>query len=110
MQDGPRPLEGVQVEDTEGMRAELVQLRTALARRPVIDMAKGAIMALTRCDEDAAFRQLSEVSQTNNVKLFDLATALLADLRRGEPSGLDAGGGAEREVDRLVRKTWTRLG
>ncbi|WP_432513117.1 ANTAR domain-containing protein [Kineococcus sp. SYSU DK001] len=109
MQDGPRPVEGVQGDDPESMRAELAQLRTALTRRPVIDMAKGALMALTRCDEDSAFRQLSEVSQTHNVKLFDLATALLADLRRGPADG-EAVGEADAEVDRLVQKTWTRLG
>ena len=87
-------------DEVEAMRSELAQLRNALARRPVIDMAKGAIMALTACDEDAAFQQLSTVSQTHNVKLFDLATALLADLR-GEAGG-------EAGALRLVRERWTR--
>ena len=86
--------------DLEAMRDELAQLRTALTRRPVIDLAKGAIMALTRCDEDEAFRQLSEVSQTHNVKLFDLAGALLGDLRGTASEGGD--------VEQLVRKNWTR--
>lgn len=99
MQEATRQLEGVH-DEVDTMRSELTQLRTALSRRPVIDMAKGAIMALTQCDDDAAFRQLAEVSQTHNVKLFDLASALLADLR-GEP-------GAAEDVRRLVRKTWTR--
>ncbi|WP_432548814.1 ANTAR domain-containing protein [Kineococcus sp. SYSU DK004] len=71
-------------DDVAALRAELEQLRTALTRRPVIDMAKGAVMALTRCDEETAFRQLSQVSQQHNVKLFDLASALLAELREGE--------------------------
>ncbi|WP_380170388.1 ANTAR domain-containing protein [Kineococcus sp. DHX-1] len=88
--------------DVDALRAELAQLRTALTRRPVIDMAKGAIMALTRCDEDAAFRQLSQVSQTHNVKLYDLASALLADLQRADAPEPD------RDVDRLVRRNWTR--
>ncbi|MEZ0491066.1 ANTAR domain-containing protein [Kineococcus sp. TBRC 1896] len=92
--------------DVGALRAELAQLRTALTRRPVIDMAKGAIMALTRCDEDAAFRQLSEVSQTHNVKLYDLASALLGDLRRSGTAAQD--GGDQREVDRLVQRNWTR--
>lgn len=87
-------------DDAETLRNELTQLRTALTRRPVIDMAKGAIMALTRCDDDAAFKQLSQVSQTHNIKLFDLASALLADLR-GESS--DNG-----DTQQLVRRTWTR--
>jgi AmiR/NasT family two-component response regulator len=82
------------------LQAELEQLRTALTRRPVIDMAKGAIMALTRCDEDTAFRQMSEVSQTHNVKLFELAAALLRDLQQDAPG--------PAEVDRLVGENWTR--
>lgn len=88
--------------DTDALRAELAQLRTALSRRPVIDMAKGAIMALTKCDEATAFRQLSQVSQTHNVKLYDLASALLADLQRADAAEPD------RDVDRLVRRNWTR--
>jgi AmiR/NasT family two-component response regulator len=90
-------------EQVDTLQAEVEQLRTALTRRPVIDMAKGAIMALMRCDEDTAFRQLSQVSQTHNVKLFDLASALLGDLQRA-----DAPAAGAREVDRLVQRNWTR--
>lgn len=87
--------------DVAALQAEVLQLRTALKRRPVIDMAKGAVMAFTRCDEDTAFRTLSEISQTHNVKLFDLASALLADL----PTGA-AGTGGQAGV--LVARHWTR--
>lgn len=87
--------------DVAALQAEVQQLRTALKRRPVIDMAKGAIMVFTRCDEDAAFRTLSDVSQTHNVKLFDLATALVADL----PHGAD---GVEGQAGQLVARLWTR--
>jgi len=87
--------------DVAALQAEVQQLRTALKRRPVIDMAKGAVMAFSRCDEDAAFRTLSGVSQTHNVKLFDLATALLADL----PEGSTGAGGQAGE---LVARFWTR--
>ena len=99
MHDGSTRLDGA-LDEVEAMRSELEQLRTALSRRPVIDMAKGAIMALTRCDEDAAFGQLSQVSQAHNVKLFDLAAALLADLR-GPGTGT-------RPADRLVQENRTR--
>jgi hypothetical protein len=102
MQDGSRHGARVQEEahqDVETMRNELAQLRTALTRRPVIDMAKGAIMALTRCDEDIAFKQLSEASQAHNVKLFELASVLLADLR-GEETG-------SADTRQLVQKNWT---
>jgi AmiR/NasT family two-component response regulator len=103
MQDASRrhvEAQDVAHDEVETMRSELAQLRTALTRRPVIDMAKGAIMALTKCDDDDAFKQLSQVSQTHNVKLFELATALLADLR-------GAGTGAS-DVEQLVQKHWTR--
>ncbi|MEW1958176.1 ANTAR domain-containing protein [Kineococcus sp. NPDC059986] len=102
--DAPHPTTGRGPDgtDTAALQAELAQLRTALTRRPVIDMAKGAIMALTRCDEDTAFRQLSQVSQTHNVKLYDLASALLSDLRRAEAAPGNA------EVDHLVQRNWTR--
>ncbi|MFB9375813.1 ANTAR domain-containing protein [Kineococcus gynurae] len=68
--------------EVDALRAELDQIKRALQRRPVIDLAKGAIMALTACTEDAAFKRLSTASQTHNVKLFDVSSALVADLTR----------------------------
>ncbi|WP_369056172.1 ANTAR domain-containing response regulator [Kineococcus terrestris] len=96
-------------DDPAALRAELEQLRTALTRRPVIDMAKGAVMAMTRCDEETAFRQLSQVSQQHNVKLFDLASALLADLREGErpPRRAAAPPGRSATPRELTRHYWT---
>jgi len=81
-------------EEVAQLREEVTQLRAALSRRPVIDLAKGVVMALTGCDETQAFRELSQISQTHNVKLFDLATALLADL-----PAVRAGGGVLRRRD-----------
>jgi len=75
-------------EEVAQLREEVAQLRAALSRRPVIDLAKGVVMALTGCDETQAFRELSQISQTHNVKLHDLATGLLADL----PAVRDGGG------------------
>src|SRR4051812_45293723 len=60
-------------EEVAQLQEEVAQLRAALSRRPVIDLAKGVVMALTGCDETQAFRELSQISQTHNVKLFDLA-------------------------------------
>ncbi|WP_432520833.1 ANTAR domain-containing protein [Kineococcus sp. SYSU DK006] len=87
-------------DELEALRTEVAQLRTALSRRPVIDMAKGAIMAIVHCDEDTAFRQLAAVSQEHNVKLHDLASALVGDLARPAPP--------VSEADRLVQEHWTR--
>ncbi len=57
---------------------ELEQLRAALASRPVIDLAKGVLMAVHRCDDDTAFAELARVSMECNVKVARLA-ALLAE-------------------------------
>ncbi|WP_432492073.1 ANTAR domain-containing protein [Kineococcus auxinigenes] len=105
-----RPGEHAEVEQ---LRTEVEQLRVALTRRPVIDMAKGAVMAVARCDEDTAFQQLSRVSQAHNVKLFDLATALLQDLpasatgvppREPRPTPTTV-----RDPRELVARLWTRV-
>ncbi|MEW2569528.1 ANTAR domain-containing protein [Streptomyces sp. NPDC047070] len=63
---------------------EIAQLRTALERRPVIDMARGVLMALWSCSADDAWGVLVNVSQHSNTKLYDIAEAVLATLR-GEP-------------------------
>jgi hypothetical protein len=56
---------------------ELRQLRAALASRPVIDLAKGVLMAVHRCDEQAAFAELSRVSMQSNIKVARLAQLLV---------------------------------
>jgi ANTAR domain len=56
---------------------ELPQLRAALAARPVIDLAKGVLMAVRRCDEDAAFAELARVSMESNLKVARLAELLV---------------------------------
>ena len=99
--------------ELERLRAEVAQLRTALDRRPVIDMAKGAVMAVARCDEETAFQQLSRVSQSHNVKLFDLAQALVQDLpasaRHVAPREPQPVPRTVRDLDRLVACHWTRV-
>ncbi|WP_407699975.1 ANTAR domain-containing protein [Streptomyces liliiviolaceus] len=54
---------------------EIAQLRTALERRPVIDMARGVLMALWSCSADDAWEVLVNVSQHSNTKLYDIAEA-----------------------------------
>lgn len=53
------------------------QLQSALASRPVIDLAKGVIMVLRRCDQDAAFAELVKVSRDHNIKVAELAECLV---------------------------------
>ncbi|WP_432488238.1 ANTAR domain-containing protein [Kineococcus sp. SYSU DK018] len=98
--------------ELEQLRTEVAQLRAALERRPVIDMAKGAVMAVARCDEGTAFEQLSRVSQRHNVKLFDLASALLQDLPAGAadvpPREQLPVPATVRDARELAARHWTR--
>jgi AmiR/NasT family two-component response regulator len=54
------------------------QLRTALASRDVIGQAKGVLMERHRIDAEEAFDRLVRESQVRNVKLRDVAQALVA--------------------------------
>jgi response regulator NasT len=58
--------------------AELDQLRTAMASRPMIDMAKGILIARHGCTPDEAFEMLSAASQRENRKLREVAVAVVA--------------------------------
>jgi GAF domain-containing protein len=57
-------------------------LQDALSSRAVIDQAKGIIMGQRRCTADEAFQQLVAVSQDHNIKLRDVATALVQSMTR----------------------------
>lgn len=52
-------------------------LRTSINTRGVIGQATGIIMAIHRCDTEAAFARLTVMSQHQNVKLRDLASDLV---------------------------------
>ena len=60
------------------------QLRSSLASRTVIDQAIGVIMAQERCTQAQAFDLLRCASQNRNVKLRDLAAAIVTSVS-GEP-------------------------
>ncbi|MEU4245871.1 ANTAR domain-containing protein [Amycolatopsis sp. NPDC026612] len=61
---------------------EADQLREALRTRPVIDQAKGILMAQHRCSADEAFDMLRQRSQVTNTKLREVAQALVDDVTR----------------------------
>ncbi|MCA1220139.1 ANTAR domain-containing protein [Streptomyces sp. 8L] len=63
--------------ETEGLRREVDGLRHALESHPVIDMARGLVMAAGGCTPDDAWRVLVEVSQHTNIKLRDIAQSLV---------------------------------
>jgi hypothetical protein len=57
---------------------EVEELRDALASRAAIEQAKGIVMERQRCGPDEAFETLVRSSQTSNIKLRDIAAALVA--------------------------------
>ncbi|WP_019355606.1 ANTAR domain-containing protein [Streptomyces sp. AA1529] len=62
----------------DALDTEVGQLREALASRPVIDQARGMVMALAPCDAETAWQVLVRVSQHSNVKLRSVAAALVS--------------------------------
>lgn len=57
--------------------AHIAHLEQALASRPVIDQALGVLMAQNRCTRDQAFGILRRASQNRNIKLRDIAAAII---------------------------------
>ena len=57
--------------------AEISQLQEALASRSTIDQALGVLMAQNRCSRDQAFGILRRASQNRNIKLRDVAAAII---------------------------------
>ncbi|GAA3497944.1 hypothetical protein GCM10019016_050470 [Streptomyces prasinosporus] len=76
-----RAASAVALERAERLRvlqAEVEQLRRAIASRPVIDQARGVLMATYGCTSDEAWHILREASQLSNTKLRTVAAALTA--------------------------------
>ncbi|MDQ1032629.1 hypothetical protein QF035_010211 [Streptomyces umbrinus] len=65
------------------LRQEIDQLRQALGTRPVIDMARGILMAGFGCSAEAACEILVKVSQHSNTRLRDVADCLVEAARPG---------------------------
>jgi PAS domain-containing protein len=69
------------------LRDEVDGLRQAMRSRAIIDQAKGMLMERYGCTPDEAFDRLARLSQHANVKLADIASALVE-------SSLSPGAGA----------------
>jgi AmiR/NasT family two-component response regulator len=67
---------------------EVDDLRKALSTRPVIDQAKGVLMAKHGCTPDEAFEMLTDASQRANVKVREIAARIVSTMQDGadEPS------------------------
>lgn len=68
--------------DYQAMATEIMHLRRALTSRSTIDQAKGIIMAERRCTPGAAFDVLTRLSQDTNVRVADVAAALVYKAQR----------------------------
>jgi AmiR/NasT family two-component response regulator len=58
-------------------KREAEELQQAMASRAEIEQAKGLLMGEHGCTADEAFQIMVRLSQTNNVKLRDVAVALV---------------------------------
>ncbi|MET7617845.1 ANTAR domain-containing protein [Streptomyces sp. NPDC005408] len=63
--------------ESQALREEVEGLRRALRTHPVIDMARGIIMATASCTPNEAWQVLVHVSQHTNVKLRDIAQRIV---------------------------------
>jgi PAS domain-containing protein len=94
---------GFYVDVTKAFRADLQQevgsaLDVIVARRAVIEQAKGMLMAIYELDAESAFGIMVWRSQQLNVKLHDLAATLVAEL----PSLLQSNLTARTPVDHYL--------
>jgi anti-anti-sigma factor len=67
-------------------RIEVVQLRRAMQTRPVIDLARGILMASFALSAEDAWRVLVEASQHTNTKLHHLARDLVSAVQGAPPA------------------------
>ena len=76
-------------------------LQAALGTRPIIEQAKGVLIGLRGSTADQAFAELRHVSQTHNMKLNALASALV-NAAAGVPAD-------DPHVQETLLSEWGRL-
>ncbi|WP_073951981.1 ANTAR domain-containing response regulator [Streptomyces kebangsaanensis] len=84
----PRVTSAVALERAERLlqlQTEIEQLRRAIASRPVIDQARGVLMATHACTPEQAWDILRETSQRSNTKLRTVAAAVTEGVRSDGP-------------------------
>ena len=75
----------IQHTDLDRCQEEVEDLRTALETRPVIDQAKGVLIAKHGCTPDEAFDMLSTASQRSNKKVREIAAGIVGTMQDGGP-------------------------
>lgn len=63
--------------EAEQLKDQVEQLREALEQRKLIERAKGVFMKETGMDEATAYRRMQMIARQRNMKLVDLAHAIL---------------------------------
>ena len=69
----------VNIELYESARKLTHQLSDAMDSRAVIEQAKGILMGRDHCTADEAFKQLKDMSQSQNIKVRELATTMVGE-------------------------------
>ena len=64
-------------------QTELDDCRAAIQTRPVIDQAKGILIAERGCTPEEAFQLLADASQRENRRLRDIAAAIVEGAQQG---------------------------
>ena len=78
-------------QEFQALRAQLLETRTALDERKLIDRAKGLVMRHQGCDEDEAYRTLRKLAMDRSEKLSAVARYVIGAL--GPGSAANAGSG-----------------
>jgi ANTAR domain-containing protein len=81
-------------------RSAYARLEARLETLPLIEQAKGILMAQTGCGPEQAFDMLRRASQRSNVKVRDLATDIVDRAMAAAPNG--GGKGGARDYRALV--------
>ncbi|WP_448319783.1 ANTAR domain-containing protein [Streptomyces sp. CO7] len=80
----PETVAGAAADRVFALEAEVAQLKEAVTSHAVVDQAIGSLVALARVTPDQGWAVLKEVSQHTNVKLRQVAEAVLLWARTGD--------------------------
>jgi PAS domain-containing protein len=91
------------------LRAELTGVRTAMRNRAVIEQAKGVLVERLGVSPDEGFDQLVRLSQRANIKLIEVAAAIVGTTAP-DPEGLPATGLIDEELREHISRSHQRDG
>ncbi|MEV4514564.1 SpoIIE family protein phosphatase [Dactylosporangium sp. NPDC049525] len=111
---GQAPAEGGSAEPAEALaalvaklRAELTGVRTAMRNRAVIEQAKGVLVERLGVSPDQGFDQLVRLSQRTNIKLIEVAAAIVGTTSP-DPDAPDVVNLIDDELRQHVARSRTR--